>query len=234
MNWWDFLFSSNQKCAFCSGSLSAQSRKKSGVRLCLPCFQEADWISGPSCRSCGRKSERTDVCSDCQKWERSFALQANRSVVVYNEWAKEMMQLFKFRGKRDLAKPMGTWMADVVKEAYRDSGFTCVTYVPLHPEKERQRGFNQAELLAKQISRRLFLPLRHPLLRIHHSTPQSKQRRMDRLQSIRGVFQFQQRVEGETVLLVDDIYTTGATTHECANLLQLAGAKSVYSITFAR
>ncbi|GGA45453.1 hypothetical protein GCM10007416_18230 [Kroppenstedtia guangzhouensis] len=158
------------------------------------------------------------------------------AVLRYTAYPKELMRLFKYRGREVLAEPLGEMMAEVLFEAgIRPE---VVTYVPLHPDRMRQRGFNQSELLARQVARRLNLPLRSALQRIRPTLPQSRRSRWERMGALSGAFRLNPRSVGAVVdkrwLVVDDVYTTGSTLVECAKTLKRAGAKQVCSLTWAR
>lgn len=178
-----------------------------------------------------------NLCMDCMSVPEAERV-VNRSVLVYTEWSKRWVKLFKYRGKESLAIPMGLWMADVVRKHYPSIRFTVVTYVPLHPEHLRMRGFNQSERLAAVIGKKLRVPVAPLLERIQPTRSQSKRNRQERLNALENAFLFREGgfrdLIRETVLLVDDVYTTGATVRACAKPLRMAGAKKIYSITFAR
>lgn len=233
MSWWNFLFASFQTCAFCHTPLPSRAKSFWDVAICPYCLQESEKISGKICERCGRSTEFLPVCMDCRNVN-DQAFIANRSVVHYNAWAKELIRRLKYLGQVELAKPMGRWMASLAKEVYRNYRFSYITYVPLHPRKERERGYNQAKLLAEQMGRSLMLPVRETLERVIHTSPQSKRDKKQRLQALKGAFRCSFPIGSKRILLVDDVYTTGATLRECASLLQAAGAREIYSITFAR
>lgn len=163
----------------------------------------------------------------------------NRSAVSYSPLVREWMWTFKYGGKESLAVPMGKWMAEVIREHYGRKAVSVITYVPMHGERQKQRGFNQAERLALTIGKKLWIPV-HPLLkRVKETTPQSRRTRRERLHSINGVFQLADQRQAQkgrkrSVLIVDDVYTTGATVRECAKVLRNAGFQEVFSVTFAR
>ncbi len=111
-----------------------------------------------------------------------------------------------------------------------------VVPVPLHPARLRERGFNQAELLAKILAQKINVPLNGALERIRYTTTQTAFDRVERMENLRGSFRLRKKigVRGLHVLLVDDILTTGSTLSECARVLREAGARSVYAVTAAR
>ena len=110
------------------------------------------------------------------------------------------------------------------------------TPVPLHPTRLRERGFNQAELIAKILAQKINIPLGCALERIRYTTTQTAFDRIERMENLRGAFRLRKKigVRGLHVLLVDDILTTGSTLSECARVLREAGARSVYAVTAAR
>jgi len=118
----------------------------------------------------------------------------------------------------------------------RGRNFDVVIPVPLHPARLRERGFNQAELLAKILGQRINLTLSRALERTRYTTTQTAFDRIDRMENLRGAFRLRKSIDvrGLQVLLVDDILTTGSTLSECARVLREAGAQSVYAVTAAR
>ncbi|MBA2242324.1 MAG: ComF family protein [Chthoniobacterales bacterium] len=108
--------------------------------------------------------------------------------------------------------------------------------VPLHPARKRERGFNQAELLAQSLSARAGLTMREPLERIRYTTTQTAFDRTERMENLRDAFRLRKKanVRGLRVLLIDDVLTTGSTLSECARVLKAAGAISVHAATAAR
>ncbi len=116
------------------------------------------------------------------------------------------------------------------------SGIDAILPVPLHPSRERERGFNQAYILAKLLSRRHGVPVLKGLLRRIRPTPPQAGKRRERIRNVRGAFRVHhpEQIRGRSILLVDDVYTTGATVNECARVLMKAGARGVWVYTLAR
>jgi competence protein ComFC len=134
---------------------------------------------------------------------------------------------------------MGEWMAEVAMRHFADQAFSLVTFVPMHQERLKERGFNQAELLAVQVGKRLGIPVVPILERVRPTPSQSKRGRSERLLALRNVFQItkeenEARIKNIKILIVDDVYTTGTTLRECAKSLRQAGVAHVCSVTFAR
>lgn len=188
---------------------------------------------------CGRVNGaiKQEICLDCYKIPEEDRV-VNRSGISYTDWSKRWIHLFKYQGKESLAYPMGLWMAETVKKQYANIRFTMITFVPLHHDRLKTRGFNQSEQLAKVIGRKLRLPV-IPLLEKKVSSPfQSKRKRRERLFALENSFCIKSDISTftspQTVLLVDDVYTTGATVRACAKPIRQAGISLVYAITFAR
>jgi competence protein ComFC len=237
--WWLDFFPSHQICWCCSAT-PVRSFAFSAVwkQICSICQNQFTLIQGVICQICGRPMEEDgQLCIDCR--DSLLPMVCNRSVVLYQGKAKEMIHLFKFRGKERLATPLGKWMAETSFHYYRNVPFSVISFVPLHPQRLHERGFNQAELLAKVIGNRLNLPVQGILERTRVTFSQSGLSRKDRLHAVQNAFQVKSTIDQEwlsrqKILLVDDVYTTGSTIRECVRPLLRANVKQVYAITFAR
>lgn len=205
--------------------------------VCPSCNGQFETIEGETCSICCRpfqnleeKFRHDDLCHDCFRWEgdpdwRGY-LHQNRSIYLYNEFCKEVMARYKFRGDYILAKIF----AECIKEVLQKINPDILVPIPLSEERLYERGFNQAEALIIESG---FLPAR--MLSRIHSEKQSKKSRQERIH-IPQVFQIETRESllGKKVLLIDDIYTTGSTLRQAAKILKEAGAERVQSLTLAR
>ena len=147
--------------------------------------------------------------------------------------AREAVHQLKYRGLRALAPVMGETMARrLIDSSLRPD---MLLAVPLHPRRLRERGHNQAELLAQAVDRRLGLGLDlSGLERVRHGAPQARAANLEeRLASVDSAFRVRANVEALTVVVVDDVCTTGATLASCARALRQAGAREVWGLTFA-
>jgi len=165
-----------------------------------------------------------------------FAFAQARSFASYEGTLRALIQRLKYDGFRPLAKPLGRFLAEAARRLERQS-FDVLVPVPLHPRRERGRGFNQAFLLAAQVSRLRKIPLAAgDCVRVRDTPPQTGLRAAERRKNVAGAFHVPkpQRVRGRRVLLVDDVLTTGATAHACALALRDAGAAGVWVATLAR
>ena len=144
------------------------------------------------------------------------------------------MHRFKYQGWRRLAEPLGLLLAE--RLVVEGVAARAVVAVPLHPSRMRQRGFNQAELLAAELRRRLLLTAPEGVLvRTRATPPQVGHDRRWRLQNVSGAFEWRGAgLDGESILLIDDVATTGATLDACASALRAAGSGPVTGVSVAR
>jgi ComF family protein len=183
------------------------------------------------------------VCGECARHPKKF--QVARASGVYKSGLIEIVHQFKYKGKIQLAKPLGALLFTECLHHWKKDAFDLILPVPLHKKRFRQRGFNQAYLLVNDwdnLSReRRLRPWRaavetNVLVRSKKTAPQTGLNRADRLQNIKNAFKVHRPdiVKNKRVLLVDDVYTTGATVNECARVLVKNGAKRVDVLTLAR
>jgi len=222
------LYPLHVTCLACGNELDGAG----GEDLCADC--RLDYIEA-FCRMCGRKIENlAELCDKCIEHE-PHRFDSARSAVVFDETSKKLVYGFKYGGSKYLAEYLAGFLAKTVQE----NGFTAadlLTFVPLHKRRQRKRGYNQSELLAKSLSRKVNIACESLLKKTQHTKNLAKLNRTQRNEIIRGTFEctFGRSVlKGKSVLLVDDVLTTGATADECARVLKKAGAEKVFVITFA-
>jgi ComF family protein len=176
---------------------------------------------------CGEPAPAIEgLCGLCIKDEHAFDLA--RSALLFTRTLREIIHHLKYSDRVSLAKPLG----DILKECLEREPFTgnLLIPVPLHPSRERERGFNQAELIATRLGR----PVATRLLRRRKNTPsQTGLTRNQRKRNLAAAFETRGEVKG-TVIVVDDVYTTGSTMNEIARTLKRAGAERVEVLTVAR
>lgn len=200
-------------------------------------------ISGETCEICGerlpglQRSAENQSCSACRESAPLFAKAA--AYGAYDAELRELIHLLKYERVTPAAYVLGSMMANAIGKL-PISGPVLVVPVPLHSSKKRQRGFNQAELIARQAMRRSILSngklAADILARVRPTESQIGLTRPQRTGNIRGAFQVvhPSKVAGQTILLVDDVLTTGTTASECARVLKKAGAQKVWVATVAR
>jgi len=158
----------------------------------------------------------------------------SRSAAVYGGVLREALHRLKFGGRRALARPLADLAVEQCGPSLPD-GIAAIVPVPLAGDRERERGFNQAALLAERVAQGLALPVRARWLARGRATrPQSDLPAAERSANVRGAFRAAPAVAGRHVLLVDDVLTTGATLAECARALRAAGADRIGALTVAR
>ena len=150
---------------------------------------------------------------------------------------REIIHRLKYNSERWLAKPLAEWMTPL-REDPRLQGVTVdlLIPVPLHPLRERERGYNQAALLADALGKSWQIPVAAALQRNIATETQTRFDRKQRMKNLRGAFRVSkpERIAGKTILLVDDVFTTGSTLDECARTLLDAGSSAVWCATAAR
>lgn len=209
--------------------------KENKPYLCMKCNNKFFKIEGEMCRKCARpladldaKYKKNDICLDCVRWEEdkdwAGTLDKNFSVVMYNEFAQEVIARYKYRGDYVLAHAF----AALIKKKLSAIPFDALVPIPLSDARLIERGFNQSEALITACG---YQPSK--LLTRTHTEKQSKKTRSERIH-LPQVFQIDEHIPHQRILLVDDIYTTGSTLRHAAKQLKEAGAASVYSLTFAR
>jgi ComF family protein len=215
-------------CAIC--------KKNSRKIICDDCLSKVVYIKTPICRVCGKPRDKYfagDLCEDCSR--ESMPFEIARSVVLYDGAMKEAIHKFKFEGKRSLSLPLGEFLVDYLKRGYIPvKKIDAIIPLPLSKKRERQRGYNQSELLAREVAKHFSVDIDSSSLRkVKDITPQFELSRKDRLSNVKGAFRSSPLKE-KSILLVDDIFTTGATVREASRALKEAGAASVYVLTLAR
>lgn len=207
--------------------------------FCTTCMAGVHFIESPLCPRCGTPfpvAEGEDhLCGDCLSTERPYAVA--RSVGRYEKTLLTAIHRFKYRGKTGIGDLLSGIMADFAEKTWDMKVFSRILPVPLHRRRLRERGFNQAMILARGLSRRFNIPLDFTSLRRNLFTPpQVGLDRKQRLTNVQGAFTVThpERIDGRRLLLVDDVFTTGSTLNECARVLIQAKAEAVAVLTMAR
>ncbi|WP_162103973.1 MULTISPECIES: double zinc ribbon domain-containing protein [Bacillus] len=226
-------------CLLCDSQMSqpvtwrALFLLKPDEKVCHSCRSKLKKITGHVCIQCGRPQPVSSVCKDCEAWKSRVShrllLRQNRSVYTYNDIMKETLSRFKFRGDAEIINVFKSDFSSAFSKVYPDKHFVLVP-IPLSKERKEERGFNQAQLLAECLDR----PICQPLIRLNNEK-QSKKKKTERLLSA-SIFDTKNKsVEGMDIILIDDLYTTGATLHFAARcLLEKGKAASVASFTLIR
>lgn len=220
-------------CPVCDTTLGAGRRDP----LCGGCWDAVRRLPPPVCSRCGRPGldagpDRAEPCPACALDPPPFHWA--RAAAEYAGSVREALHALKFRGRVALARPLATLVLEQCAAA-RPRSVDAVVPVPLAPDRERERGFNQAALLAAPVARAWAAPLRPRwLARRRETAPQSDLGADERRANVRGAFGAAPAVAGRHVVVVDDVVTTGATVAECARALLAEGAASVGVLSVAR
>jgi len=207
--------------------------------VCGACLSKLAAYEGPFCPRCGRIRQdggEDHACARCLREPPAFT--RHRSCGVYGGTLKDVILLFKYRKYAPLSRPLAGFAdAAVGPDPGLWAGADFLVPVPLHPARRRDRGFNQARLLARGLARlRGLRVLDGCLVKVRNAPPQAGLRAADRERNVVRAYAVRRpdRVRGRTLVLVDDVTTTGATLRECARILLDAGAKEVRAVTLAQ
>jgi len=211
---------------------------------CPTCWSEIRLIERPFCSVCGRPhdkaagfAERENFpCAECTEIKRK-PYGRMYAATVYDGVAQDAIALFKYGSRQLLAGPLAALMAEFAEREIDLTRYDAIVPVPLHRARRRERGFNQSEELARDLSERFpFLRVHNALVRVRETPQQTRLRYDERRRNIKGAFAVGQDGDcrGKTLLVVDDVITTGATAEECARTLRRGGAKQVDVLAVAR
>lgn len=206
--------------------------------VCGGCQGEVRWILPPHCNRCGMPfpGDISDPfeCSNCR--EQQFAFVRARSAVLARERVLDAIHLYKYKRALFLEPFLAGLLVTKALPQLQGEHWDLLVPVPLHPAKRREREFNQAERLARRLSAATNIPVEKALRRVLPTQTQTRLSREERLRNVRGAFAARRGadVRGARIVVVDDVFTTGATTNACAETLLRAGAAEVCVWTVAR
>ena len=219
------VYPDNLTCDLCGEELMVKSR----YNLCSKCIEDLLIIDGNICLNCGVAIDNeAEYCDRCQHTQSVFKI--NRSPMIYDGKARDAIHALKFGGKKYLVKTIGAMMADTFLK-YNMEGEIIVP-VPMTEKDKKKRGFNQAELLAYEVGARLNIPVLPALKKTKETSMQKELSGKDRAENLTKVFEVvYPQVKDRKILLIDDIFTTGATANECAKALLKGKCKEVSVLT---
>ncbi len=218
-------------CLFCGGVVGEEA----GAAVCPDCEGQIEWVESPVCSCCGlifpSREGEDRLCGPCQTDPPPFA--RARAATVYDGPAADAVKRFKFGRRMAYLPVLQHWLK---RPRCRElvAAADILIPVPLHRRRLQSRGFNQALLLARAFPEARLE--RETLARVRHTDPQIGLNPKERRDNVRRAFAVPrpEEVKGKNVLLVDDLYTTGATVRECARVLRRDGAAQVEVLTVAR
>ncbi len=226
----NLIYPKHIKCIFCDEELDERAK----FDTCYKCAGNLPYITRP-CLRCGKQiNEGNDlVCYDCKKVNYSFI--SAHSVFEYKDEIISAVHKFKYSSQKFLYEPFAEYMCE--KFATLNLSPDIITAVPLHINRERERGYNQAKLLATFISKKFNMKYLDLCEKIKDNTSQTELDYKMRQENVKDVYKLLKNerkfIKGKSILLIDDIFTTGATTNEISKLLKSAGAKEINILTFA-
>jgi len=200
--------------------------------ICEKCVKDIKYVTEPICKKCGKQIYEMDkeYCHDCGVKKHYF--EQGRTLFQY-EYINKSVYKFKYHNHRLYGEFYGKEMSKRYEELIKEWKIDAIIPVPIHKKRLKKRGFNQAEIIARELSKNLLIPMNPYILeRVKNTIPQKKLNDLLRKKNIEKAFKITKDiVKYKYVILVDDIYTTGATLDECARILIKAGVLKVYFIT---
>lgn len=223
----DILFPNGYKCLFCNEEIN------NDIGVCDRCLQTLPFVDGDICEICGRRvNADTKVCDSCKNilpvYQKAF------SVFWYKDQIAAKVKGLKFGGHKYYGYTLSKFMLHKFEEL--DINIDVIIPIPLHPKRLKKRGYNQTEILLTSFVDAGYNVVTNAVVRVKDTKMQARLDRESRQQNIIDAFQVidPKAVKGKTVLVVDDVMTSGFTANECSRVLIAAGAKDVYVMTLAR
>ena len=201
-----------------------------GGSRCLVCSEHDDLVGGVRCMKCGKEIETdtAEYCSDCERYPKIY----KRCYPLFNyiEPVKGSILAVKYRNRREYCDYYGSAMAEMLCDTVRRNGIDVLVPVPVHRHKLKNRGYNQAQILAEVVGRHLAIPVcTDMLLRLEDTRPQKELDNLQRANNMKNAFGAGNYHRNyRRIMIIDDIYTTGATMDTCARILMEMGAEAVY------
>lgn len=214
------------RCIFCGEILPPNEES-----LCDRCREGLPFIKGEICYNCGADCEN---CS-CGKKHGDF-FDKSVSSFYYIDDVQECIHRFKFRSDKRAGIELARLMSETCRQRYPDVKFDYVAYVPMDKKRQRIRGYNQSRLLAEYIADECRIPFGDNLItKIYPTEVQHLRSETERKGNLLGAFDINKKynIDGKTILLVDDVKTSGSTLSECGKMLYLYGAENVFCLTTA-
>lgn len=204
-----------------------------GKKICPECCGVLKVAKAPWCMKCGKQlQQEEEFCKDCRTMQHEYV--RGRALYEYESVAPSIYR-FKYAGRQEYADFFGEEIVNNLHDFIERVGAEALVPVPLHSKRFRKRGYNQAELLAKAVSRYSGIPVyRKLLVRSKNTVPLKYQNPVERQNNLKKAFNIAQNdVKLKTIIVVDDIYTTGSTIDEVTRTLKAAGVSDVYFLALA-
>lgn len=226
-------------CSFCGKILPTTTLPQKQITkdfICNQCRESLPYIQGPRCFRCGKplRYHEREFCYDCG--QRHFSYDQGKAVWLHKGAVSKSIYDFKYHNKRIYAKTYGEELIRLYQHTIEMWRVDCIIPVPLHPRRQRRRGYNQAEVLAHYLGEALKLPVETKIVkRKRYTNPQKLLGHRERHNNLKNAFFVDSKyLQGmKNILVIDDIYTTGATIDGIAKTLKKAGIKKVYFLTIS-
>lgn len=209
--------------------------QNNNLQVCGTCKKKIKYVKEPACKKCGKQLqvEEQELCFDCFKNKHNFT----RGIALYchDEWTRRSIYNFKYNNKREYAKIYANEINLRYRSKIEQWNVDYLIPIPLHKSKLKARGYNQAEDLCKELSKVFMIPmLRNGVCRVKKTLPQKELNDKQRINNLKKAFKIGNiDVKSKRVILIDDIYTTGATINSVAEVLVNSGVKDIYFITIS-
>ena len=205
--------------------------------ICTDCITGITCIGDNSCWFCatpqGKYATRPKDCPECRGHDYAFTRVI--AACTYSGVAKDMIHAFKFQNMKNISTLILQFLIQKFENEYKDIRFDYIIPVPLHKRRLQERGYNQSAILAEELSRLTGYPFAADILqRVRYTESQALLCADARRINLNRAFRVNSELNKATVLLVDDVLTTGSTLHECAKILRKHGARRIYALVFAR
>ena len=205
---------------------------REGSLICSTCSQTLPRMEPPFCHSCGITTNDGILCPVCRRFP--LTVDGIRSPFLFEGLVREAIHQLKYKRLKTMAAPLGQLLAEYINTNSLPAD--ALIPVPLHPKRTRERGYNQALLLAREISKKSHIPIIDDML-IRQKNTASQARTtsaIERRNNVQDAFAYREKLDGRKILLIDDVCTTGATIDACAVVLKEAGADEVWGLTISR
>lgn len=216
-----------QTCYFC-GKISKE-------HICKECREKITYVEEPVCKKCGKpiRYEEKEYCGDCEN--AVFSYEQGKSVWLHTGVVRWSVYQFKYHNRRIYGKFYAQELSRLYGKWIKDKKIDVIIPIPLHRKRQRKRGYNQSEVIARHLGKLLNLPVNaKAVMRVRNTKAQKELSHKERTRNLKDAFRVTKHWKGEgNVLLIDDIYTTGNTIDSVAKLLRQKGANKVWFLTIS-
>ncbi len=214
-----------RRCPVCDGIPAPR-----GEKICPDCRRKLQFITEPVCKCCGReiREQEGELCQNCLRHK--FSFDYGIALMNYTDEAARSMAAVKYKGRREYLEYYAEEVAERCGARLREMQADALVPVPVHPERLRKRGYNQAAVLAEELSKRIGIPVYEPLFREKNTRALKELNASQRRKNLQQAFRSEPLPpDVKRLIVIDDIFTTGATMEACTRALLGAGAEKVFS-----